>query len=155
MATIQQGQQKWLLRKFHTLCTRNGMSTDQKLALIGSYGVISSKDMTNRQLFEACELLESAINPEAEKLSKTRKRVMAAIGGWLSLIGKEADAEYIKTIACRAAGVENFNRISLGRLTNLYNMFCKKQKDARQVNAVCGRIAYEVRFGNDNTTNPN
>lgn len=147
MATTKAAQHRWLLRKFHTLCTRNGVSADQKLALIGSFGVESSKDMTSAQLLEACDLLEKLANPEAEKRARLRKRVMASIGAWLRAIGKEDDADYIKSVACRAAGVENFNRIPAARLANLYNLFNKKRRDAQAVDRVCGAIAYEQRFG--------
>ena len=79
-----------------------------------------------------------------------RKRVIAAIGGWLRMIGKENEGvAYIKSVACRAAKVENFNHISLDRLTTIYNMFLKRQKDAKAVNAVAGQIEYETRFGSD------
>lgn len=54
--------------------------------------------------------------------------------------------DYIKSVACRAAKGENFNHISTERLTTIYNMFLKRQKDAKAVEAVAGRIAYETRF---------
>jgi len=56
---------------------------------------------------------------------------------------------YIKSVACRAAKVKNFNHISLDRLTTIYNMFLKRQKDAKAINEVAGQIAYEARFGKD------
>ena len=154
MATTETAQKKWLLRRFHTLCTRNGLSIDQKAALIGSYGVESSKDMTGEQLSEACRLLDEAADPQAARMDRLRRRAMAAIGGWLKIIGQEADAAYIKGVTCRAAGVEHFNRITAGSLTTIYNMFRRKQLDARRVDAVAGAIAYNVRFGGQ-TTNPN
>lgn len=150
MATITEQNQKWLLRKFHTLCSRLGMDADSKLALISSYGAESSKDLTNRQLTEICEQLNGIVNPEGARADRLRKRVIAAIGGWLRQIGKENEGVgYIKAVACRAAGVENFNRIPAGRLETIYNMFLKKQRDAKAVNAVCGAIAYGARFGDD------
>lgn len=149
MTTTIREQHKWLLRKFHTLCTRNGVSADQKLALIGSFGVESSKDMTSAQLLEACDLLEKIADPKAEKQARLRKRVMASIGAWLKAIGKEADADYIKSVACRAAGIDNFNRIPAARLTNLYNLFNKKRRDAEAVDRVCGAIAYGQRFNSE------
>lgn len=52
--------------------------------------------------------------------------------------------------AASAAKVDNFNKIPLERLTTIYNMFLRKQKDAKSVNEVAGKIAYEARFGTDN-----
>lgn len=152
MATITQQHQKWLLRKFHTLCSRLNMSADDKLALLGTYGVESSKDLSNEELTQLCDRLNDIINPDDARRDKMRKRVIAAIGGWLRILGKEAesrDMAYIKGIACRAATVENFNHISLERLTTIYNMMLKRQKDAKRVEEVAGQIAYEARFGKE------
>lgn len=150
MATITQQNQKWLLKKFHTLCTRLNMDADMKLALLSGYGVESSKDLSNEELTQLCDHLNDILNPEDKKRDAARRRVIAAIGGWLKLIGKGNEGvEYIKNIACRAAKVDNFNHISLERLTTIYNMFLKRQKDAKAVNEVAGQIAYEARFGKE------
>ncbi len=151
MATVTAQQQKWLLKKFHTLCARLNMDADMKLALISGYGVESSKDLTNAELLELCDHLNEILNPEDAKTDKMRKRVIAAIGGWLRMIGKgDEGINYIKGVACQAAKVDNFNKIPLERLTTIYNMFLRKQKDAKSVNEVAGKIAYEARFGTDN-----
>ena len=148
MATITQQNQKWLLKKYHSLCYKLGMTADDKLALLSGYGVESSVDLTNEELTNICDHLNSILNPEDAKRDRMRKRVIAAIGGWLRLIGKGNDGvEYIKGVACRAAKVENFNHITLERLTTIYNMFLKRQKDAKSINAVAGQIENEVRFG--------
>lgn len=150
MATVTAQQQKWLLKKFHTLCARLNMDADMKLALISGYGVESSKDLTNAELLELCNHLNELLNPEDAKTDKMRKRVIASIGGWLRMIGKgDEGINYIKGIACQAAKVDNFNKISLERLTTIYNMFLRKQKDAKSVNEVAGMIAYEARFGSN------
>lgn len=147
MTTVTEQQHKWLLRKFHSLCSRLGLDAETKLAMIGGYGVESSKDMSNAELTELCRRLEESLDPEGAKREQLKRRVMGAIGGWLRLIGKEADLNYIKSVACRAAGVENFNRIPTEKLRNIYSLFLKKQREAKAVNEVCGEIAYEVRFG--------
>lgn len=150
MATVTAQQQKWLLKKFHTLCARLNMDADMKLALISGYGVESSKDLTNAELLELCDHLNEILNPEDAKTDKMRKRVIAAIGGWLRMIGKgDEGINYIKGVACQAAKVDNFNKIPLERLTTIYNMFLRKQKDAKSVNEVSGQVAYEARFGTD------
>lgn len=64
---------------------------------------------------------------------KLRKRVIAAIGGYLQLTGQDADIRYIKAIACRATGYENFNAIPTERLRNVYNAFVKQQNDFKAV----------------------
>ena len=150
MATVTAQQQKWLLKKFHTLCARLNMDADMKLALISGYGVESSKDLTNAELLELCDKLNEIANPEDAKIDKMRKRVIAAIGGWLRMIGKgDEGINYIKGGACQAAKVDNSNKIPLERLTSTNNMSLRKQKDAKSVNEVVGKITYEVRFGTD------
>lgn len=64
---------------------------------------------------------------------KLRKRVIAAIGGYLQLTGQDADIRYIKAIACRATGYESFNAIPTERLRNVYNAFVKQQNDFKAV----------------------
>lgn len=151
MATITQQNHKWLLKKFHSLCFRLNMSVEEKLVLLAGYGVESSVDLTNEELTQVCDRLNNLLNPADAKRDKMRKRVIAAIGGWLRLIGKgDEGVDYIKGVACRAAKTENFNQISTERLTTIYNMFLKRQKDAKAVEAVAGQIAYEARFGTDN-----
>lgn len=150
MATITQQNQKWLLKKYHSLCFRLGMSADDKLALLSGYGVGSSVDLSNAELTEICDRLNEMANPEDAKLDRMRKRVIASIGGWLRMIGKGNEGTaYIKGVACQAAKVDNFNKIPLERLTTIYNMFLRKQRDAKSVNEVAGAIAYEARFGKD------
>lgn len=150
MATITQQNQKWLLKKFHTLCTKLNLDADMKLALLSGYGVESSKDLTNAELTELCDHLNDILNPEDAKRDKMRKRVIASIGGWLRMIGKgDEGIGYIKGVACQAAKVDNFNKITLERLTTIYNMFLRKQKDAKSVNEVAGAIIIQMNFGNE------
>lgn len=133
-------QQKWLLRQFHTLCTRLGMTEEEKRALIDGYGVESSKDIDNHDLMNLCHTLELQLNKGAKEADALRKRVIAAIGGWLRLTGKSHNIDTIKSIACRASGYSDFNKIPTERLRNLYNCFLKKQKDMDAVE----RIAMEL-----------
>lgn len=149
MATVAEQQQKWLLKKFHTLCTRAGLNTDEKAALISGFGVESSRDMTNAELAEACTKLEQIADPELAKLDRARKRAMGAIAGWLSSIGREATGDYIKVIACRATGYKSFNKIPRERLMNLYNNFLKQRRDAEAVNKLCAEVIIDG-FGSAN-----
>lgn len=147
MTTVTDQQHKWLLRKFHSLCNRLGLDAETKLAMIDGYGVESSKDMSNAELTELCRRLEQSLDPDGAKREQLKRRVMGAIGGWLRLIGKESDLNYIKSVACRAAGVDYFNKIPTEKLRNIYSLFLKKQRDAKAVNDVCGEITYTNRFG--------
>ena len=45
-------QKKWLLRQFHTLCSRLHLSAEEKETIIEGYGVESSADIGNDDLLE-------------------------------------------------------------------------------------------------------
>lgn len=154
MRTITEQNKKWLLKKYHSLCYRLGMTAGDKLALLSGYGVESSVDLTNEELTELCDSLNAMLNSDEAKRDKMRKSVIAAIDGWLRMIGREGESvDYIKGIACRSTKTENFNSISLDRLRTLYNMFRRRQKDAKAVNEIAGRIEYLSQFAGEQTLN--
>lgn len=72
-------------------------------------------------------------NHEPSELNQWRKRLIAAIGGWLRLSGQVESLAKITGIACRAAAVTDFNDISKERLISLYNAFLQKQRDLNAV----------------------
>ena len=122
---------KKVLKKFHTLCSVCGMTKDEKMALVASYGVDSSADIDTHDLIDLCaKLQEQAGQPDMNQL---RKRAMAAIGGYLRLTGQHESSAMIQGIACRATGYDRFNKIPAERLRNLYSCFSNKQKDIKAV----------------------
>lgn len=76
------------------------------------------------------------VNRQPSNLNQWRKRLIAAIGGWLTMTGKQGGLDMIKGVACRAAGVDDFNKIPKARLVSLYNAFVQKQKDLKTVNDI-------------------
>lgn len=136
METTCKGKQAGLLKKFHTLCTKNGLKQDEKAAIIAAFGVESSRDLNVNQLQCACDALGNVVKPETMEIDKWRKRVMAAIGGWLRLIAQPQDAVKIKAIACRATTHDSFNLIPQARLVNVYYLFLQKQKDFKAVDGI-------------------
>ena len=66
--------------------------------------------------------------PERAELDKKRKGLIKSIFRWYELQGKVVTMQYVKATACRAAGVDNFNDISVSALARLYAEFCRKQK---------------------------
>lgn len=126
------------LKQFHTLCTKLGMSADEKSALLEGYGVESSRDLDTHDLVDLCGKLSAQVNQKqgAGDMDKLRKRVMASIGGWLRSEGKESSAGIIKAIACRATGHTEFNKIPRERLRNLIGAFNNKVKDSEAVSAL-------------------
>jgi len=126
--------EKYLIKRLHALLARLGFNGDAKREMLfESYGVISSSDLTTKQLVELCDSLEYRLSSKKKEIDLHRKRVIAAIGGWLTALGRENEIGVIKAIASRAAEAKSFNDIPLERLRSIYNAFLKKQKDLRFV----------------------
>lgn len=133
MNTFMDTQKNALLRKYHCLLRKAGVSNDEKMVLLASYGVESSKDLSVYELTELCHKLDMQTNKSAEEANKWRRRVMAAIGGYLEAMGQESNAKVITAIACRASRYNKFNDIPVDQLRSLYNAFKKRTKTLKRV----------------------
>ena len=122
-------EQRKALKHFHALCGELRLSTEDKRAIVEGAGADSSADLPAWKLQAICENLKRRANPKAAGMDALRKRVMGAVGSWLTAAGYTNNAEMIKTIACRASGYDRFNAIPVGRLHNLYHNFRNKQID--------------------------
>jgi hypothetical protein len=136
MKTTCEQQQSWLLKRFHTLCTKIGIKPEEKYAIIGGFGVESSRDLTVEQLQKACDALDKRMNPQLAELDKWRKRVLASISGYLAITSQEKSIARVKAIACRATDKHEFNEIPKDRLINVYYSFLKKQQDFKRVSGM-------------------
>lgn len=129
MQTLMDKQQKFLVKKFHILLGKAGVDESGKREILASYGVESTRELDARDLLDVCHRLELMTSERARQEDVWRKRLMAAIGGYLRAMCQEQNAPRIKAIACRAAGIDDFNRIPLERLRSLYHAFANKTKD--------------------------
>lgn len=141
-----------ILKKFHTLCSVLGLTEAEKRAIVESYGVESSRDMDTHDLINVCGKLSEQANAKTGTgdMDKLRKRVMAAVGGYLKTTGKESNATVIKGIACRATGYTDFNKIPRERLRNLVAAFNNKVKDAQAVNEIADALLMQTLLGHGN-----
>ena len=133
MKTIVEKQQKFLLKKYHTLCSQLGLDNDTKRDMVRSYGVESSRDLSAKDLMDICTKLEQTLNPQLIDLNVWRKRLIASVGGWLKAMNRTENIQIIKSVACRASGKKHFNEIPMEQLRSLYNAFNKKKKDLQMV----------------------
>lgn len=123
-----------LIRKYHTLAGKIGMSDDDKRAMLHqAYGVTSSTELRMAELQQVCVSLEHIANPKLEKMDKARKRLIAAIFAWRKALHMPTNIAEVKAIACRAAKKDYFNQIPLEALRSLYYAFLKKTKDLQFV----------------------
>ena len=135
--------QKIKVKKFHTLLGLNHIGQSGKEAILESYGVESSNDLSGDELTEICQTLTLQANPKLAEQDKWRKRVIASISGYHQLTGEplfqkdyklcdkqeiERRKKYAKGTAEKAAGNKEFNEIPIGELQVLYNHFLKAQK---------------------------
>lgn len=120
-----------LTRRYHALCRQLGMTADERLSLLSSYGVQTSLDLSVSDLQQLVSQLQD-MRPTAaydHEVTVMRRRLYAAIGQYLAAQGKESSPELIRAIACRAAGgMEHFSDIPLGWLRNLVFAFNRKTK---------------------------
>lgn len=85
----------------------------------------STKELTELEI----DLLSKKLESDAiKKLDKKRKRVLAAIFGMYQKMNAPKSMEFVKGVACRAAGENNFNDISSHQLDTIYAAFKNAQK---------------------------
>jgi hypothetical protein len=144
MATTDKDKQRQgLIRKYHTLCGKLGLTDDARREMLRqNYGVESSKELYTEELTALCAWLHGEVHGAEGKLQEARRRVFGAVGGWLDMVyGKvpESDkarrwerVQKIKAIACRQTRYDDFMKIPPERLANVSFLFSKKQKDMRQ-----------------------
>lgn len=135
---------KNLVKKFHTLLSKYGIRNEDKLTILGTYGVESSLDLTIDQLAHVCDAITTTFGQKETdkqaKLDTMRKRLIASIFAWRKSLGAPADMNLVKAIACRAAEVPEgyalsvrFNSIPEEKLRSLYNAFKHMAKDMGKV----------------------
>lgn len=134
-----------LVKKLHVLLGLSKIDAQGKLAILAAYGVEHSNELSCDQLIEICDKLDSLQRGGVgDEMDKSRKRLIAAIGGWLKVAGIAHDIRFIKGIACRASGYADFNKIPIDRLRSLYAAFLHRQKDSKKVREISG---YEELIG--------
>lgn len=103
-----------------------------KESIISSYS--GGKTASVRELYEKypaqyrlmhAELTRPTVN--APDLDKARKRVIAVVFAHLKAQGYTRGIDYVKQVACNAAGIQDFNSIPLQTLKSLYRSFGEKQ----------------------------
>ncbi|MDR2964013.1 MAG: hypothetical protein LBU90_10345 [Bacteroidales bacterium] len=150
MVTTTTTQHAALLRKFHTLLAKTGVGTEGKEVILAAYGVHSSKELSTAHLADACQKLEQTFAPSEKQneMDTLRKRVIAAIGAWLTAMNKEQNVAINKAVACRAAKREKFNDIPAQQLRSLYAAFCKAKKDLAQVESISAQELFQLSINN-------
>ena len=133
LTPAQTAYHKQLIKRFHTLLSKMPERQQAKEEILLSYNVTSSTFLSIDQLKKACDNLDAVLNPRVRSNDQWRKRLMAAIGGWLRSLNKKESVAIIQAIACRAAQSKSFNQIPEQKLISLYNAFLNKAKSIKSV----------------------
>jgi hypothetical protein len=126
---------KQAIKTLHAHLARAGW-LERKRDMVNSYGKESTTELTLAELRDLTNKVKSHLNEVDDEANKWRKRVMAAIGAWLRSTQQTESADYIKSIACRAAGADSFNRITTPALRRIYAEFGRKSKVADHVQQI-------------------
>lgn len=123
-----------LIKKYHVLIGKLKMSDDDKLTLLRQWGVESSKEMSDAQLIQLCNLLETLSHGSNDaELVKWQNWTRTMVINAAKAVGQHYSNEYAEAILCRATGCKSFQSIPKHRLIAMYNQFKKAKADANMV----------------------
>lgn len=144
-----------LIRLFHTLLREAKIDDENKMMLLNSYGVESSKDLEVWQLSKLCTFLQNQLSPEDKELDAQRKKFIAiacsfceaiCVKNWDKFTPKER-VDYAKAIACKAAEVNSFNSINGDRLRRIAYMLKNRTAEMKNVEKIMvGEINIESKI---------
>lgn len=117
------------LKQLMTILSYNKISDEERAQLVSGFTqgrTTSARELTPSEISEIVVAFQKVTNDSDDKW---RKSLIASIYGFLSKMNKKGSMELVKGIACRAAGVRDFNKIPKQRLISLYYAFTNAQKD--------------------------
>ena len=130
MEPAKNTQWKQANRRFYALARQCNMSREDIAATIsGNYPPrVSTSELTAAELHSLCLAMQHrAVSPEEQRKDLWRKRLIAAVRHYLTLMGYQTDIAYIRSVIERDGTA--LNDLSLDRLRSLYNAFTKRAKD--------------------------
>lgn len=128
------------LKQLMTILSIQKVSDDDRAQLVCSWTKGRTTSARELSASELNDIVEKLQNSDAVSPDVWRKRVIAAIYGFLGKMNKEANPEIVKGIACRAAKIDNFNKIPVQRLISLYTAFTNMQKDLNFAKKMIGEF---------------
>ena len=135
-------------RKLHYMCKIMRIDKELLATMVWNYTngrTEHSSEMYYSECQELINFLDSTFKPKTERktaagradvmtIDRKRKGVIKAIYAYLEQQGMQPTMDYVKAIACRAAGKDDFNKLSPAELSRIYAEFCKKEKVAQVKN---------------------
>lgn len=133
------------LADIHRMKSIIGLDREAWEDFLRPWGVRSSKDLSDSDLADIRRRLHEITDKEAAsqadyQRAKWSRRVYGVIAEWLARAGYRHDSEAIRTVACRAARVSDFNAIPLSKLRQIYMSWTAKTRTARDVESLLTAI---------------
>lgn len=130
------------IRELHVLMRQCNINEEGKQAIYASYHVESSKDMTPAEIQECCNKLHELLRKDgkekpqaADPIDRYRRSTKVAVGKLLAAQGKIPGSGWglvewnlIRRTVCRAAGVDDIEKIPISKLRGLTFEFNKQAK---------------------------
>lgn len=132
---------KTLIQRYHAIAARLGMSAENRKDFLSAWGVTSSVELSREQLLEVVTVLSREVNKLGSDADTWRKRVIAAIFALMRQMNVDCSIDYVKAVACRAAGAERFNAIPVTKLRALYNSFRKETETMRNAKEITTELS--------------
>lgn len=132
MKKITENQRKMIM----AMCTKQGIDDELRADIAFQFSTGRTTHVSQLSSAEAADLITRLKQNQSQTDTTAdvwRKRLMAAIGEYLRVYNYTENAQTIKATACRAAGVDDFNKIPTDRLRGLYNAFKNYTRDHRTV----------------------
>ena len=132
---ITENQRKMIM----AMCAKQGIDDELRAELAHQFSTGRTTHVGSLTVAEAAEMigkLKANQSSSDTTMDVWRKRLMAAVGAYLKSKNYEPTPDRIKATACRAAGMPNaqcFNHIPADRLRSLYNAFCQRNRDMKEV----------------------
>lgn len=131
MKTTTNNPHKWFFACIADI-TDNEERDEVRKALVFDYSDGKTESLTElytkypRKYAKMRNDMTSKTQADKMILDKARKRLIAAVFTNLERRGLTPTTDYVKRVACKAAGVSRFNDIELNKLKALYRQFGEK-----------------------------
>ncbi len=122
-----------MVKAFYACCNGKGITTEEKMTILASYGREHTSEMTADELKDAIDKLNEREDTEQGARSKWVRRAMAVTYQYLIAIkNPNINADYVKNIIITSAKVDKFSDLTKQQLMKAFYTFKHKTDEARR-----------------------
>ena len=131
-------QRRAAIADVHRMKAIAAMSDEDYRAMLASYGVEHSTELSDAQLSDLRGRMHQLTDgaARADERASWMKRVWCVVGTWLRANGWKDDSAAIRTVICRAARKKSTREITLSHLKQIYHAWkvkCEQTEAAKTV----------------------